>query len=796
MTRRPRFLIGPQRGRTRATAGDVDRRPTDEPARTPAGGRLADLARAGHLGLPQPSMQVEFEIHHVVDGPGRLVGILDRATESFAETLSAGGNGVGVVVGTRIAEFPAPAPAGQASGPSPVHLEPGATRATFHGSARPNPTFQHGPADRFEAVICIEDEPRRVLLRHGLGLRDLVAEVARISVQEQAPLLSLQCPAQIPPQTSRRGTGATPTRAVESSRSSSLALRFSMAPARPRAAVRMRIAERLAAYCRAKGLGLWLADTRAGYHTGDWFIVARHERSRARRGYDPDGHVRGGAAEGCLPVTLVGPARLGATDAVAAFLARFPTVGVLACSMTPLDELAFVHLQLAVDGASRGRLTGINRALAGWSGAGASPVDVLPRVMAELLGVPAPADGEPDSRRLLAAAEDYQVVVGPALPVVVDSATARMPVWFSWQISASRPGLRVPVRTLTEAVDMIGLGASDAGPAPSIEYLVCRQVGPSRLRGKGKLAVPKQLVEENFSGHHDHQRISPAVPGPGAGLARAAGRRSGRGRRHVHLGVLAGVLAGPLDLTHDLAGAAPRQFFGGSAADHSGKDHRMGARNRAEHTSTFPHRLSPSTRQPSTAKIDEPELTAAQHTHVRSRTTITLPNPKNVGVLHQRSPVERNVAQSERPDRHAAHAGATPGPSDLIGAGTPRSMPARRTVPQRDGEPAGPVDQAGAAQHTVLDELGEQPQVEQVGVPADAAHEVGDRQLDLRDAFQAGDHAACPGAMAATPRSGGRRAVMTSRPGRGPPRVRSSRRSGRRGGARASTRRRRADRRA
>ena len=66
-------------------------------------------------------MQVEFEIHHLVDRPGGLAGIVarDPAGHGFAETLSAGANGVGLVVGTRIADAPGRAlPAGRRLGPA------------------------------------------------------------------------------------------------------------------------------------------------------------------------------------------------------------------------------------------------------------------------------------------------------------------------------------------------------------------------------------------------------------------------------------------------------------------------------------------------------------------------------------------------------------------------------------------------------------------------------------------------------------------------------------------------------
>ena len=84
-----------------------------------------------------------------------------------------------------------------------------------------------------------------------------------------------------------------------------------MALNQPSADVRLQIADRLARHCIERGLGLWLGDTRSGYRTGNWFLVLAHDRPLARRSYRraADHHRAGNAAEGCLPVTLVGPAR-------------------------------------------------------------------------------------------------------------------------------------------------------------------------------------------------------------------------------------------------------------------------------------------------------------------------------------------------------------------------------------------------------------------------------------------------------------------------------------------------------
>ena len=471
---------------------------------------LADLARAGYRVLHEPSMQVEFEIHHLVDRPGGLAGIIARDPDGsgFAETLSAGANGVGLVVGTRIADAPdrAHLPADAA-----VRLEDGGDEhATFRGAERPNLTFQHESAQQIDGVIAIEDEPRRMLLRHGLVVLDTLRHVAETALHAaDAPLLSLQCPAQLPPTNSFQESADVGGRRVDPARSASMAIRFRIALDRPRADVRLQVADRIARHCEDRGLGFWLGDTRPGYRTGNWFLVAPHNRKLARGRYrrDADLHRAGNAADGCLPVTFVGPARPGTTHAILSYLGQHPQIGVLACSMVPLDELAFLHVQLAVAGASRARLAAVNRDLAGMRATSDGLAEVLPRLVATLL--PAGPDGPPIAsptrghiERLIGRAGDYQLVVGPALPVVPDSDVRRIPIWISWQMRRSEAGLRVPLLALHRAADRLGLAPLDAvghrSGALSIEYLVCRRLGVSVLRGRGKMAVAKSLVEGRF----------------------------------------------------------------------------------------------------------------------------------------------------------------------------------------------------------------------------------------------------------------------------------------------------------
>ncbi len=243
------------------------------------------------------------------------------------------------------------------------------------------------------------------------------------------------------------------------------AIRFRIALDRPRADVRLQIADRIARHCEDRGLGFWLGDTRPGYRTGNWFLVHPHNRKLARARYrrDADLHRAGNAADGCLPVTFVGPARPGTTHAILSFLGRYPQIGVLGCSMTPLDELAFLNVQLAVSGASRARLAAVNGDIAGLRATSEGLAEVMPRIVAAVLppgaGPVLPPSRE-DTERLIGRAGDYQVAAGPALAVVPDSDVRRIPIWISWQMRKSEAGLRVPLLALLRAVDPAGAGAA------------------------------------------------------------------------------------------------------------------------------------------------------------------------------------------------------------------------------------------------------------------------------------------------------------------------------------------------
>ena len=468
---------------------------------------LADLARTGYSLLRAPYMKVDFEVHHLVDRPGHLTTLVS-ADEPFLETLSSAANGVAVVVGTRTGQPQGQLTMDDSSGsPSAAVATENEDAITFAGTAQPSLTTIYDGSTLFEGIVVLENEPRRLLLRHGLGIREVICEIARLAAEiGDAPILSLQCPVQIPPHSYNDYAAEAQqnlARTEQSSRAASLAVRFAIALQERSAVTRLQLAERLAAFCAQRGLGLWLADSRPGYRTGNWFIIQPHDRAKARATHSRAADRRGaGTAEGCLPVTFVGPARVGSTFAITSYLAQFPAVGILACAITALNDLAFIHLQLAVNGASRPVLSRLNADLRSIRAADldvpATLRELVPRLVRGQVDPVDAAGGDRAAERLVARAGDYQALVGPALRVIPSHHDTRVAIWMAWQMQRTAQGLKLPLESLRDAIKTVGLGYGGAEGA-NVEYLVCRDIGNSTFRGKGKISVPEPVVERLFA---------------------------------------------------------------------------------------------------------------------------------------------------------------------------------------------------------------------------------------------------------------------------------------------------------
>ncbi|MFI6027395.1 hypothetical protein [Amycolatopsis magusensis] len=445
---------------------------------------IADLARAGFEIARQSLTQVDYEVHHVAARPGYLHELALSPDSVFVETLCSAANGGGVVIGTRTraaTEGPSQDPAeGPRGGARP---EPLAEGWLFRDTALPNPTFIYESARTFEGLVVIDRLAAEAQDWHGIAVRDLTKEISEVATRVAgAPLLTLQCPAQLPTVVKTRGHDLR-TRKESPSPCSSLAVRFSIALPDASAERRLELGDRLRALCEDYGFGFWIADTRPGHRPGNWFEVCRDVR-------------RTGPATGskpmstCLPLTCAGPARIGSTHAIIAFLQRYPQVGVAGCTGTSLDDLAFIHFQLSVEGVTADRLNKILTKLLSADTVPSRPHELLRKLFFRL-GLHAIPD-EPADRDRTHPASDYQTFLGPAFDYRPPVAGEIMAVWVSWRIAFSGDGLAAPLDCLHGALREV-LGEDAA--AVSVEYLICRATEQSVVRAKGKLGVPRAVVE-------------------------------------------------------------------------------------------------------------------------------------------------------------------------------------------------------------------------------------------------------------------------------------------------------------
>lgn len=467
-----------------------------QPAASPRD--LADLARAGYVMLRQPLMQVTFEVHHVTDRPGYLAEYVARAAPSdgsdgahgFGETLTSSADGMGLVIVTRTGVGAGSYRQYKSGGQMQCEVDDCKESRIFRGTARPNPTFIYESAWRYEGLICVDPRPARMRRRHSHSLRDVIHEVAKLAKSYNAPILSLQAPAQVPV------TGQATTDQEEDllPAASSIAVRFAIALQRPEAATILALSERLARFCTGRGFGLWVADTRLGARSGNWFRICESDRGLGMT-RSPARSADSGQVTRCLPVTFVGPARVGSTYALVSFLRQFSEIGIFACSITSLDDLAFIHLELSFADAQAEDLQAVDETFDAAAYSAKRPSDALIAVL-QLLGSNQLGDHQ-RAGSLLSNAGDYQCLVGRSRPVVTGAIKGRMAIWFSWQTQGGEVDLAIPLSGLLGALEEVGLlhrspdGRSWDSSAPNIEYLVCRSKGNSIFRGKGKLSVPR-----------------------------------------------------------------------------------------------------------------------------------------------------------------------------------------------------------------------------------------------------------------------------------------------------------------
>jgi hypothetical protein len=485
---------------------------------------LADLARAGYEILQQPFTHVDFEVHHNTDRPGYLrdkvfvcshrnpretranaTPSADTTPSIIVQTLASGANGVGLVVGTSgRSEIIGPEQLKQLRGSAPKVLVDESGRRVFRGTALPNPTFLFESAQTYEGIVSVAPSPTSIKFYQAIAVRDLIHEISRLAAEvAQAPLLFMQAPAQLPP-TSYTGQDVMSTELRATRRSSSLAVRFAVALPQPSASLRFRLTDILSQYCSEKKFGLWLADTRIGYRSGNWFQICQYPEDLPRRERRDRAESRDSrAVEIILPVTFVGPARVGSTHTLVSFISQFDNVGIVSCSVTTFNDLLFIHVDLVLKGMRRPDRARLNDDLSSVASWPADPSQALMSIYGRLNRENAEASDDIRAG-VLKHCGDYQTMVGPVIGCTMPERRKRLAVWLSWQMVGTDDEVAIPLVELLGCFPDVGLVADEVdtnvrgGRVVNLEYFIVRDVGNSVFRARGKLSISEADILELF----------------------------------------------------------------------------------------------------------------------------------------------------------------------------------------------------------------------------------------------------------------------------------------------------------
>jgi hypothetical protein len=175
--------------------------------------------------------------------------------------------------------------------------------------------------------------------------------------------------------------------------------------------------------------------------------------------------------------------------------------------VSSLDDLAFIHLQLPISDIPSADLPSLQQkiddAVRSAAGTGedsrtSRPDALLPAIL-PLLAEGCQRDVAPEVRAyLIERAGNYQALAGSAMKIESQANKDRVALWFSWQTAVSDAGLAAPLIALVDAAcSLSGMDRTvEVSPdqKPAIEYLICRDMGDSVLRGKGKICVPNQIL--------------------------------------------------------------------------------------------------------------------------------------------------------------------------------------------------------------------------------------------------------------------------------------------------------------
>lgn len=338
----------------------------------------------------------------------------------------------------------------------------------FEGRTVLNPGFLYEFARPVEVLIDFGPHRFQPTAESATAATLIFAELAKIAaVVGGAPILFMHAPGapyEEPSAADRRSPKQEALR-----RARGMTLRMSIGILATDTEGRLKVYEQVADLCSEWGLGLHIGDRMPDRVRGEWVPVRNYAAktfetrlAQKRAGLPPT------ATSHALPITVLGPARIGSTNDILGAL-RASGVSIVGLSVSALQEVAFINILLV------------------------SPPDLdignahvfplaegLQTVVHALTGRVLATNELGD----LSAASDYKLLVGKPHPVRPDEdgGEVQRPIWLAWDLPFTQSAV-LKVLDLTEKM------LKSRGVSFEVEYARSRVIGTGRVRGRAKLAV-------------------------------------------------------------------------------------------------------------------------------------------------------------------------------------------------------------------------------------------------------------------------------------------------------------------
>jgi hypothetical protein len=443
--------------------------------------RPAELASLASRAAGGGAAAVEYEVTHLTGGGSGAVLARKRSPD---ETLHFAAAGLRVEVATwpstsqDVAAIQEPSES-TVLWQKPARLEGDVAGWSYRGSAVLNPGFLTDRTRSLEVLLSLGSAPWAPSYRDTLMLTQALRELSGIAADTGLPILSLTSPAA--PTSDAVGTtrGDGSGEKLRSPFAPCVRIAIGLDAARPES--RLEFEMGATAFAAENGLSLRLSDRRAGRIRGEWFAITPFQPARYKARRD---ELFGWAPEDlpveALPVTALGPARVGSTQTLCRWLER-SNVGCLGASVTVLQDIAFINLLLPVAPARTGEKPGWATSTSAKKGLGG---------IASRCGLTTEQrthrDGGAQKAIDIRPVADYRLLAGSPVACTFDRRSrsglpSRFPMWVAWDMPASG----------VETADVLRSVAEALGPATDVDvaFARSRRGERGRLLGRAKLAV-------------------------------------------------------------------------------------------------------------------------------------------------------------------------------------------------------------------------------------------------------------------------------------------------------------------